>query len=469
MKRTYITQLILIAVIGMLTSCLGDDDTQSYYLTSNHTAITGFSLSAANQYCHTIGSQGQDSIYKKAVAVSDYTFYIDHEKGLIYNPDSLPYGTDPEHILINVTTANSATVYLQNIEDKESNYHATTDSVDFSTPRIFHILSQSGIFYRNYTVQVNIHQEQGDTLIWSHLTDNNVFADFQGMKAVAANGYVYLFGTDGTQTKVYRTSDTDGKNWDDTSITLSADAYKSVVKQEDNIFVLSGQQLLKITEGVTETVTTLSDLKQLIGASTTHLFAVATNGNIMQSQDGGVTWITDNLDESQSLLPVDAISYTYMPIKSNDSIDLVVVTGLRSADEYPADTTAVVWTKIVEYTKRHRDYPWTYVDIADDNNWALPRLANLTIMQYDGGLLAFGGNGIGACTIPAFNSFYYSKDGGITWTIPDYTFPATLVGGNVFAATVDSNNYIWIVSNGAVWRGRINRLGWKDEQKVFFE
>jgi hypothetical protein len=64
---------------------------------------------------------------------------------------------------------------------------------------------------------------------------------------------------------------------------------------------------------------------------------------------------------------------------------------------------------------------------------------------------------------------YISRDNGITWKAPGGFYqriPAELQGLDVqFVATVDSNNMMWIICAGeepVVWRGIINRFGFKD-------
>lgn len=470
MMKKYISWVGLLSMLFVFAACMGDDDNISY-LTYDDTGVTGFSLSAANQYLHTTGSQGQDSIYKKTVTVSDYDFYIDQENNLIYNPDSLPCGTDAKHILLSITTRNSGQIYLKNVANDSAFYYHATDSVDFSNPRTFQILSQSGNYYRSYTVKVNVHQQEGDDFNWHKLSTNNLFANMQAMKAFAAGGNVYLFGFNGVQTQLYQTAEEDGQNWLASDQLFDADVYKNVVTRGDDVFVLNAGQVLRMNAGQWTVMGSNSDLKQLVAASTTELYAIGQDGSMMVSRNDGVSWTTDVMDEGKELLPLNAISYTYQPLKTNDDIDMVVMTGLRDEEAYPNDTTAVVWTKLVEYSEYHRNYPWTFVDIADDNNYALPRLANLVIMGYDNGLLAMGGSGVGACTKKGFDSFYYSQDGGITWKKPDYALPTDMSSSNVFTATVDSQNFIWIVcgQSGEIWRGRLNRMGWTKEQNEFLK
>ena len=59
-----------------------------------------------------------------------------------------------------------------------------------------------------------------------------------------------------------------------------------------------------------------------------------------------------------------------------------------------------------------------------------------------------------------------SSNSGIVWTAnKTYVYPAATPSG-YFAATADSQNYIWIVSGSKVWKGR---MGWKKPQTDFTE
>ena len=63
------------------SSCLNsDEDEITYY---DDTAVTAFSLSAANRYIHTTASDGvTDSVYKTSLTVSGYAFSIDQQMSL---------------------------------------------------------------------------------------------------------------------------------------------------------------------------------------------------------------------------------------------------------------------------------------------------------------------------------------------------------------------------------------------------
>ena len=86
-------------------------------------------------------------------------------------------------------------------------------------------------------------------------------------------------------------------------------------------------------------------------------------------------------------------------------------------------------------------------------------------MRYDGRLFAFGGAGtMAGSEVKAFEYLYLSGDNGLTWRESAgirVQLPKELQGSAApFAAAVDGNNRIWIVSGDTVptWRGGINRL-----------
>ena len=163
----------------------------------------------------------------------------------------------------------------------------------------------------------------------------------------------------------------------------------------------------------------------------------------MASADQGVTWTEEKMDTPSEWLPDGDISYAVLPLRTNKDIERLVIAGNRSVETYPNDGYAVVWGN-------------------------LPRLSNVTICKYGDILLAFGGNGIGACTESAFSKIYVSLDGGISWKgSKTYPVPEGLAGSNqAFTSTVDANNCLWIIfGDGQVWRGRLNRLGWANIQK----
>lgn len=464
--------VILFMASFIFVSCLDtDDDGYSYY---GDAAITLFTLGTMNQYLYTKDSNGEDSLYKSTYTGSNYSFYIDQMAGLIYNPDSLPYGTDAEHVIVTISVKNNGFVVIKDMDSDElDDYtsYSSTDSIDFSSPRIMRVYPQSYYSsrdvdnYREYTVTLNVHKQIGDTLIWHDAPAETAFKGFSAMKAVACGNNILLFGTDGQNTSIYALDRLTGTGWNklDSDVSFGAAAYGNVVTKEDQVYLLDEGTLYRTADGKSWTLVAAANLPEILaGAGTIEMYGIG-NGNLMVSRDNGVIWEVDDLDDETAPLPDTDISYTCKQLVTNEGIERVMIVGKNAAKNEVG-----VWTKIIDYSGQNsQDYSWTYVDAAGDERYALPVLGGLTVLDYDDNALALGNN-----SSTSSNDMLVSRDGGITWKSDDsYFYPEDFTDGSVFAAAVDADNLIWLVdgNTGNVWKGRINRLGWAVEENVFLE
>ena len=396
MKKRHSLFLTLLSVALVFTSCLGDDEENYTY--SSDMAITAFS-------------------------------HVDQENLLIYNTDSLPYGTDAKHVICNITSRGS--VVIKSMTSDSLNTYSTTDSIDFSQPREMRVYAPDGSGYRAYTVKINVHQEDGDVFKWKNISTNNLFSTLDGMKAVACKDYIYVAGNNGAQTKLYYTAISDGSNWTEYGTTFPADAYKNLLSHNGNIF-------LRAKTGDTYIVTTQEDGKPnttvetgqdaitaLLASDGEHLYALNNNGELVRSdtQEGyNCSWSTETLDNGNTFLPSQDISYTLSALRTNNTLSALrtnnnaarlVLIGNRSVEEYASDAAAQIWGKIIEYDN-NTNSTWMYYD-GTSAAQQLPRLGGLTAFVYGDAIVALGGKGIGACTTTPFYMFYASYDGGISW------------------------------------------------------
>ena len=213
------------------SSCLNsDEDEITYY---DDTAVTAFSLSAANRYIHTTASDGvTDSVYKTSLTVSGYAFSIDQQQRKIYNPDSLPVGTDVAHVLATISSKNGGSIVL-NLKNKAGNdslaYYSSSDSIDFTNPVRVRVYNTRGLAYREYTVQVNVHRQEGDVFKWNS-TEASALQTVTGRRMVVNGDGLYLFGLKGDATVGFVYSNQTWKQLSRRS--FGADAYKNVAVQQ---------------------------------------------------------------------------------------------------------------------------------------------------------------------------------------------------------------------------------------------
>ena len=133
--RKYISTLcLLLSAAFILPSCMNEDEVSVTLY--DDTAITGFHITSAKITRHTLSSKGEDSTFIITdETVSRFPFSIDHQRGEIYNVDSLPLGTDAEKLLCAYYTKNNGYVLIENVLNDSVKYFSTTDSTDFRVPR----------------------------------------------------------------------------------------------------------------------------------------------------------------------------------------------------------------------------------------------------------------------------------------------------------------------------------------------
>lgn len=469
MKRFFKPCLLLMAAATLLSSCLKSTDDETVY--NDDTAIITFSVGTLKQQVVGKDRQGNDSLYWADKNCSGYKFLIDQAGRQIYNADSLPYGIDPTRVVCTVMAKNAGVVYRMNAADGSQTLYSAKDTFDLSGPQVFRVYSQRGDIYRDYTVKLNIHQQIGDEFKWGRLTTNSVIGALQGMKAVELGHTVYLFGSNGSQTKVMTTDRNDGKNWVSQTITLDAGAWQNVAVKDGLLFVLDGTTLRQYN-GTTWSVTNSSTpISRLIGASESRLYGYNAGGQMLGSADNGKTWTAETTDNASHALPGSNVNFIVTPLITNDNISQLLLIGNEGTG---AGSAVTIWGKIEEQQTGSEQAPWNYFEVSSSRQHLLPPMQSLQVVCFQGTLIALGGDRLDTATDEGFTAFYTSVDKGISWKTDAKTYlvpDGFSSASNAFTMLLDSDNFLWLIcgESGQVWKGRQNRMGWTENQKVFNE
>jgi hypothetical protein len=455
------------AVLLLLASCLGSDDVYEY---SSEAAITSFSIGSFNYKSDYINKNGHDTILTISTSGTFYPMTIDQKNNIIFNVDSLPYGSNMNSVL---TTIASNGVVLYRSLHLDNTYNDTlwtsTDSVNLSKTTNFIVWSEDLTYKRVYEVRVNVHKVHPDSMKWKkvNLPVSHVLIN---QTALLKNDSIFIFGKDNLGRMSMTSLDCKSKTIGNKILINGLDETKwtqCISLFRDTLYTLQDGSLFGSVNGSDWVpVNTNISFKQLIpfnGTKTSdgYMWAIGADNKIVSSKDMRIWTSVQDVPTSFPDTYISGLCYT-LPTNKNVYRNIIVGIDKDSNEPY-----ASVWTKLSTESK------WTEMTYSSHNSLRCPRLNNLSIIYYDNEIFAFGGksqNGFGS--IPGLNGFFQSSDNGVTWrncenfadgycTWNKYMeFPNWLKGRDIgFTGITDGHGYIWIFTDeGDFSYGAINRL-----------
>ena len=461
MKKYHILPLLVVMTIPfILTSCLKDDEDET--VLSEKCYISSVSLGTVKRSSYLTTSAGMDSIVTTSYSPTGFTMSIDQKTLIIENHDSLPVHTRLTKVLTTVDF--EGILVWRKAEPKEDADTAWTaysnkDSLDLTEPVLFKVTSETGNSSRTYTLKVNVHQQNGDSTTWNNLGDVAALEGISERKAFVWNDKLMVLGkADGNLTCVQHALATTGE-WASVSVSGAEEVIPTTLQQKGNALFISNAkgEVLTSTDAINWTKTSMSAQEglKLIGASDDYLYALC-NEKLLRSN--GDAWEEETLDSESANLPTQLLNSVFSTL-TNGNRRLMLI-GSRN----DTDTEASVWAKGWGKDKEE-ETGWVYYTPNNSDKYHCPVLNNLCIVPYDKGLQALGGKSRDG-KYTALEQILHSQDHGITWKTyeddcmnVDDNLKAAARQSQQIAAAVDSDNFLWIVLDKQVWRGRINRLG----------
>ncbi len=157
--RLVLSACALLLIAGVSSCNKATETTEELYMPASSVAVTAFSLKSKS------GTKVKlDSVF----------FSIDLNKGVIFNADSLPVGTDVTKLVADISYTSSASeVTLTQSGGKTTgdiDYKSNpTDSIDFSGKVVLKITAEDKTTTRSYNIKVNVHKVEPDSLVWDRL------------------------------------------------------------------------------------------------------------------------------------------------------------------------------------------------------------------------------------------------------------------------------------------------------------
>lgn len=437
-----------------ISSCLDSDDNYEY---SSDATIRAFGID-------TIGK----GIY--------YKFTIDQLKREIYNVDSLPVGSDTIIDKILIDTLSVTGRVTSGLNDTLFN---TSDSVDLREPIKLKVHAADGVTVREYTIKVNVHKQDPDSLIWREMAALPASPVSGKQKSVILKGELFVYTS---STTAYRSS-----------LSTPASLQWSLI----NVELPEGAKL--------NSIVSFND----------QLFITTTSGEAFYS-DNGISWTQMDMQGMQMVtflggIPEDKIignkniltgiftkeGANYFCAKDTEEAtwrkgEEVIPAGFPLEDIYSTvftNASGIKQTVIVGNTETtvEETVPWftmggpttmdglTWTGMSTPTDFSCPAMKNPSIMYYGGLFYMMGGDfniirtsRVGIEWNEAATKFRYPTEIKVTPGEKEddkdtIEYISLFKDKGDYSLAIDTKHYIWIVwnSDGSVWRGRQNKLGFK--------
>lgn len=284
--------LLSFLTLGLFSACNSSDEQQDVWmeLTYNNLSVKSFNLKSNDAVMSHL-----DSVF----------FSVDLTNARIFNADSLPKGTDIHalRVEIDLPSVSRAMIYFSNGETTDSldylnssSEDVSNDSVNFAHgPVTLSLTSYDGLYSRNYTITVNVHEQSPDSLAWCSTSMRNIpgsLASPTAARTVAIDGKYFCLTSDGKKVCMATTDNIEG-DWTDSEITLPDGAdVNSLSAANKSLFILDaeGNLFSSTDEGATWSATG-ARMKHIYGAYDDQLLGCAVNaaGNYVQVAYPGAT------------------------------------------------------------------------------------------------------------------------------------------------------------------------------------
>ena len=407
--------------------------------------------------------------------LTEITYKIDHsgDTGRIYSADSLRFGTRLDSVVPYVTykaTPGSATFYLPDTTIESTG----VDTMNFNqSPIYLKVISSDLSNEQWYKISIYVHQADPELYTWEQLTESIFEPQNCVTKAFLTKDGFALFVNNGLATTLYQSKE--GKTWTQTASQISSlpvPCYvRDIVQHHDTLYYIDGGSLYYSTDLITWIK------KDYSSSSAVPVTMLLSYNNqpwcvIQDSTSQQLMLATIHIDSICPLTNIAGITNGYLP--ATFPISEFAALSFESSSERPR--AMVVGGR--DYNGNIVNSRWN-LEYAPNSGYRIkdfsisqPEFESLTgvsIIQYDGKLLMFGGINN---DLSLRSDILYSIDEGMNWLLPDTTknqLPS-MYDPKRYNQTVlvDDSSNIFIIGGQSnkqsfsdVYRGFLNSAKWE--------
>lgn len=392
------------------------------------------------------------------------------DTGLIYNTDSIAYGSTLTRV-IPQATYKSTPATAQLIFPDTTVSLTGTDTLDFSIDPIYLYVKSSDLEHEKwYRISLTVHQQDPDLYVWQKLTAQIFEPQSCECKGFYINDKLILFVNNGLETQLFQS--TDGTTWQTLTTPSGLPTpcrVRDILQHNDTLYYADNDILYSstdVTNWTTQDYSTQTfSLVNMLVVFDDYAWGIVRDRTTSQLQLGyihqGSMQPADSIcGLTNDILPADfpVNDFAALPFSSASERPRAMIVGGRTDKGAPVNTR---WNieKDVNGTYRIKNFT-----IEQPN---FHTLTGMSIIQYDTHLIMFGGIDN---DLEWRSDMLFSDDEGMHWYTPDTAhnkLPETYQTRQKQTVLLDTEHNIYLIGGQSmtetfsdVYRGYLNSLKW---------
>lgn len=440
---------IILAVIAI--AIVGCETNTTSTTRSGVARLTAFSFSSNDAY--------------PGLAEASFTVEERLDTGLVYNPDSIRFGTPLDSVVPRFTfaaTPGSATMQTPDTTIVLSG----TDTINFTQGPIYlSVTSANGENTKVYEIRATVHTVDPDLFQWERLTERIYPADNSEQQVLLLGDRFVLIKDNGWTISCYTSTDAIQWSTEQRPTGLPDDCYvRSIISDNTTLYYASGTTLYTSTDALTWTATDYTD-----SGFTFRAMLLAWNNTVwaVGEQDGRTVLLTM---QDGRMTPTDLYPATDFPVSDFAAVAFASASQRERAmilGGYAADGTSLNTRWNLEYSPTITSHGGYRMQDFSIDRPAFDGLTGVSVVWYNNQLYMFGGVDEDMQYIG--RDILVSTDEGLTWTAADSAknyLPETYTARQKQSVLM-RDNYIYIfggesqtVTYSDVYRGKLNSIDW---------
>ena len=388
------------------------------------------------------------------------------DTGLVYNPDSIMYGTPLDSVVPKFTFATTPGAAVLAVGDTTI-VLTGSDTINLNIRPIYlSVTSQDASNTKVYEIVATVHQVDPDLFVWTQLTPAVYPADNSEQNVLTLGDKLVLIMNNGFRTSVFTSAD--GATWSSEQVPTvlpSATRVRSIISDNSMLYYADDSLLYTSTDALTWQQTSYAGsgfaLKTMLMAWNETVWALAedSEGLVLANMQGGVLQPTPL--RPRSPFPVSDFAAVAFESASNRARAMIL-------GGFAEDGTALNTRWNLEYaTTIAENGGYRMQDFSIDRPH-FTRLTGASVVWYNHQLYMFGG--VDAEMQYQGRDILISTDEGVNWTKADTAkcqLPETYTARQGQSVVV-RNNEIYVIGGESqtetfsdVYRGKLNSIDWE--------